>query len=175
MVHPKQWQKQIFWEINKKKNLSFLSVVEHTVFYVFNWFPWENIGTGYSCNILPDISKKNNDKNSYLKTFRTVCHCEAVELFAVLDDLLCFPTSAVLFWWVYNQYGQQKSLITISNVAQCPLPADGMRVMWLKKISNHTLTLTFSSVLSCLNHKSHTKYFTQLFPFSSWVGCHCDD
>lgn len=76
-------------------------MVEHTVFYVFNWFPWENIGTGYSySNILPDISKKNNDKNSYLKTFRTVaqmCHCEAVELFAVLDDLPCFPTSAVLF------------------------------------------------------------------------------
>lgn len=126
-------------------------MVEHTVSYVFNWFPWENIGNGYSCNILPDISKKNNDKNSYLKTFTTVaqmCHCEAVELFAVLGDLPCFPTSAMLFWWVYNQYGQQKSLITISNVAQCPLPADGMRVMWLKKKNLTTLWL-WLSLLFC--------------------------
>lgn len=43
----------------------------------------------------------------------------------------------------------------------------------VKEKSNHTLS--FSSVLLCLNYKNHTKYFTQLFPFSSWVGCHCDD
>lgn len=62
-----------------------------------------------------------------------MCHCEAVELFAVLDDMPCFPTYVVLFRWVYNQYGQQKSLITICNVAQCPLPTDGMHFTWLKK------------------------------------------
>lgn len=47
------------------------------------------------------------------KTFRTVaqmCHCEAVELFVVLDDTPCFPSHAISFWWVYNPYGHRKSL-----------------------------------------------------------------
>lgn len=39
------------------------------------------------------------------KTFRTValmCHCEAIELFVVLDDMPCFPSHAISYWWAYN-------------------------------------------------------------------------
>lgn len=95
--------------------------------------------------LLSDMSE--GWKYSYTKTFRTVaqmCHSEAVELFAVLDDVPSFPTHGVSFWWAYNRCGHHKSHITISNVAQCPLPADGTHFMWLKK----NLT-TISEFLLC--------------------------
>ena len=62
------------------------------------------------------------------KLFRTVsrtCHCEAAELFDLLDDMHCFPRHAVSSWWACNQYRNHKSPSACTVVVLVSVPADG--------------------------------------------------
>lgn len=56
-----------------------------------------------------------------------MCHCEAVELCIVFEEMPCFHGDW-FGWWTHNRYEHHSSPITFCNAAHCLLMEGPLRV-----------------------------------------------